>query len=181
MPQEALTEYEKAMAHDGISPKLVYALRHGFEKKGWDGFWQQHLTGLLDQSKREYVSPYAIASDYARLRDRESAFRYLDEAYGSRDDALTAVKADRDLDGLHSDARYPALLKKDGPTNVIYRQLKPVRPFCQIVSRSEIRRLQAIHSSFGSKMSRFRLIPEAPAWRQVLSLCTLRAHARSRR
>ena len=112
MPLEALTEYEKAMAHDGTSPKLVTALRHSFGKNGWDGFWEQHLTRLLDQAKREYVSPYAIASDYARMRDKERAFRYLDKAYGSRDDALTTVKTDRDLDGLHSDSRYPVLLKK---------------------------------------------------------------------
>jgi len=51
---------------------------------------------------------------YARLGDKQNAFRYLDKAYANHDDSLPQLKIDRDFNLLRDDSRYVALLKKMG-------------------------------------------------------------------
>ncbi len=114
MSQEALVEYERAMALDKTSPKFVRTLRKAFELEGWNGYWEKTLSSQLEKARHEYVSRSSIAILYARLGDKENAFRYLDKAYANHDDALTLIKADRELDLLHADPRYVALLQKMG-------------------------------------------------------------------
>lgn len=114
MPQEALAEYERAMALDGTRAEVVKALRRAFESGGWKAYWAKSLSGLLKKSSHEYVSPYLIATLYAQSGDKENAFRCLEKAYATHDDSLTFIKADRDLDLLHSDPRYASLLQKMG-------------------------------------------------------------------
>jgi serine/threonine protein kinase/tetratricopeptide (TPR) repeat protein len=114
MSQEALAEYERAMALDKTSPEFVRALRKAFEVEGWKGYWEKILSSQLEKARHDYVSPTRIAILYARLGDKENAFRYLDKAYANHDDALTLVKTDRDLDLLHADPRFAALLRRMG-------------------------------------------------------------------
>jgi hypothetical protein len=114
MSQEALVEYERAMALDKTNPEFVRALREAFELEGWKGYWEKILSSQLEKAKHEYVSPSAIAIFYARLGDKENAFLYLDKAHANHDDALTLIKADRDLDLLHADPRYASLLRRMG-------------------------------------------------------------------
>ena len=114
MSQEALVEYERAMAQDRTSAEFVRALRKAFEREGWKGYWEKTLSAQLERARHEYVSPYSIAIYYARLGDKENAFRYLDKAYANHDDALTLIKADRDFDLLHADPRCAALLRRMG-------------------------------------------------------------------
>jgi eukaryotic-like serine/threonine-protein kinase len=114
MSQEALVEYERAMALDKTSPEFVRVLRRAFEGGGWKGYWEKILSSQLEIARHKYVSPTTIAILYARLGDKENAFRYLDKAYANHDDALTSVKTDRDLDLLHADPRFAALLRRMG-------------------------------------------------------------------
>jgi serine/threonine protein kinase/Tfp pilus assembly protein PilF len=114
MSQEALVEYERAMALDKTNPEFVRALREAFELEGWKGYWEKILSSQLEKARHEYVSPSAIAIFYARLGDKENAFLYLEKAHANHDDALTLIKADRDLDLLHADPRYASLLRRMG-------------------------------------------------------------------
>jgi serine/threonine protein kinase/Tfp pilus assembly protein PilF len=114
MSQEALVEYERAMALDKTNPDFVRTLRKAFELEGWKGYWEKTLSSQLEKARHEYVSPSSIAILYARLGDKENAFRYLDKAYAIHDDALTLIKADRELDLLHTDPRFAALLQRMG-------------------------------------------------------------------
>ncbi len=114
MSREALSEYEQAMALQGISKGWIETLRQAFEKEGWKGYWEKRVHGALEKAAHEYVSPVEIATYYALLGSKENAFRYLDKAYANRDDALTNLKAARDFDLLHPDPRYAALLQKMG-------------------------------------------------------------------
>jgi serine/threonine protein kinase/Tfp pilus assembly protein PilF len=114
MSEEALVEYERAMALDKTSAAFVSGLRKAFEREGWKGYWEKSLSAQLEKSKREYVSPYGIASLYARLGDKENAFGYLEKAYFIRDDALTQIKDDSDFDVLGGDPRYATLLGRMG-------------------------------------------------------------------
>jgi serine/threonine protein kinase/tetratricopeptide (TPR) repeat protein len=114
MSQQALSEYEQALVVNKTGPESVEALRRAFEKGGWKGYWGKSLEGLLEEPNREYISPYSIAVLYARLGDKQNAFRYLDKAYANHDDSLPRLKIDRDFDLLQDDPRYVALLKKMG-------------------------------------------------------------------
>jgi tetratricopeptide (TPR) repeat protein len=114
MSQEALVEYEQAMALDKTSPEFVKALRKAFELKGWKGYWEKILSSQLEKSRHEYVSPSSIAILYARLRDKENAFHYLDKAYANHDGALTNIKTEHDFDLLRADPRYADLFKRMG-------------------------------------------------------------------
>jgi hypothetical protein len=46
--------------------------------------------------------------------DKDQAFAWLDKAYSEKSNGLGYIKIVHQLDGLHSDPRYVALLKKMG-------------------------------------------------------------------
>jgi tetratricopeptide (TPR) repeat protein len=60
------------------------------------------------------VDPGDIASLYARLGEKDSAFVYLDKAYRDHTNQIYFLKVDPDLDSLRSDIRYMELLRKMG-------------------------------------------------------------------
>jgi serine/threonine-protein kinase len=55
---------------------------------------------------------YQIAQMYAYRSEKDSAFAWLDRAYGQRDQGLNDTKVDPMLANLRGDPRYAALLIK---------------------------------------------------------------------
>jgi len=80
----------------------------------------EEANRLIDQLKSLvkvcHVSPYDLAIAYLGVRDKDTAFQYLEEAYGNRDEGLLWLKVDPVLDEVRSDLRYLALLKRVGLT-----------------------------------------------------------------
>jgi tetratricopeptide (TPR) repeat protein len=60
------------------------------------------------------TAPYQIAGIYARLGEREAAFRWLDRALEMRDPGLIELRADPLLEPLRDDPRYRELLVRVG-------------------------------------------------------------------
>jgi tetratricopeptide (TPR) repeat protein len=60
----------------------------------------------------EYVSPLDRARDYARLDDRESAFRYLHDAYDEKSSGLVFLKVDPIWDPIRNDPRFREFVDK---------------------------------------------------------------------
>ena len=56
----------------------------------------------------------AIALIHTGLSQTDQAFEWLEKAYENRSGALSTLKVDPKLDGLRSDLRFAALLKKMG-------------------------------------------------------------------
>ena len=60
------------------------------------------------------MSPYAIALVHAGLGYRDPALAWLDKAYGERSDYMPYLRLESMLDGLRSDQRFAALVRRVG-------------------------------------------------------------------
>jgi TolB-like protein/Flp pilus assembly protein TadD len=75
---------------------------------------REALAELERIAKRTYVSPVEFARIYYTLGDKERAFSLLDEAYRKRATDLIHIKTEPYFEGLRSDPRFAALLKRIG-------------------------------------------------------------------
>jgi tetratricopeptide (TPR) repeat protein len=64
------------------------------------------------EAKYASVAPYSIAVVYARRREFDHAFSWLDRAYRQREPLVINVGSDLDLSSLRSDRRFKAFLRK---------------------------------------------------------------------
>ena len=111
--------YEKAISHFSklrnlwdSNPQLLAVLGYGSAMAGEKGRAQEILEELSDLSKRQYVSPLALALVYVGLNDKDQAFRWIEKAYEDRVFWLGYVKVDPAFDPLRSDPRFANLLKR---------------------------------------------------------------------
>lgn len=72
--------------------------------------WSEVLAGC-DPSIR---NPVHVAIAYARMGDREGAFKWLEKAYDQRISIITNINIEPELEPLHSDPRWDDLLKRIG-------------------------------------------------------------------
>ncbi len=110
--QRAIAELEKAanLSHD--SPQMLGALGHVYGASGERQEAEKVLSRLLEQSKKQYVSPFYVAIVYAGLRENEKALDWLEKAYQDRSNALIFLKVDPELDGLRANPRFQTLLHR---------------------------------------------------------------------
>jgi TolB-like protein/tetratricopeptide (TPR) repeat protein len=71
----------------------------------------QKLWGEIE-ARVGAVDPYGAASVSAWLGQRDRSFEWLEEAYAKRQPLINLLKADPELESLHGDPRWTALLKK---------------------------------------------------------------------
>ncbi len=110
--QRAIAELEKAanLSHD--SPQMLGALGHVYGASGERPEAEKVLSRLLEQSKKQYVSPFYVAIVYAGLRENEKALDWLEKAYQDRSNAIIFLKVDPELDGLRTNPRFQTLLHR---------------------------------------------------------------------
>ena len=97
--QEGMTETEQAV----LPPDPRTALRRIAE-------WR--LARLQERSAKSWVSPYALATQYAGLGDADHAFAELDRAFAESDPSLVSADVDPAFDAVRSDPRFaPAVLR----------------------------------------------------------------------
>jgi tetratricopeptide (TPR) repeat protein len=113
MQKEAVAQREKALELSG-SPELAASVAQDFATSGYKGVLRSWLDGLLEVSKRGYVSPYTVAQTYARLGEKESAFTWLEKAYAVRDSMLGSLKVDPVFESLRGDRRFADLVLRLG-------------------------------------------------------------------
>jgi TolB-like protein/DNA-binding winged helix-turn-helix (wHTH) protein/Flp pilus assembly protein TadD len=101
-----------------LSPQDVWMkawLGYAYAVAGKQKAAREVLTDLERLSKRKYVSGYLIATVYAGLGDRESAFRWLEIAFEQRDCQMPALKTDPLMASLRSDPRFGKMVQRIGP------------------------------------------------------------------
>jgi len=111
---QAVSEYQKAVELSGANQDALAALAYGYVGIGKVAEARKILHDLEQKSASE-ISPYAVATIYAGLGEKQKAFEFLEKAYQERSVELSwSLKADPRLDSLRSDARFQSLLRRVG-------------------------------------------------------------------
>jgi len=105
----------EAVAHVGVLG-YYYALAGQTEKA------QAILDNLLERSRKGYVSSFWIATVYFALGDIDKAFEWFDKAFEEKDGNLIYITIPPQFDGLRSDKRFDALLKKMGLGHLLQKK-----------------------------------------------------------
>jgi TolB-like protein/DNA-binding winged helix-turn-helix (wHTH) protein len=76
------------------------------------GEWR--LAHLLGARQSGWVSPYALAAQYAELGDADHAVAELDRAFGERDPSLVSADVDPAFDRVRDDPRFAEIVRRIG-------------------------------------------------------------------
>jgi tetratricopeptide (TPR) repeat protein len=76
------------------------------------------LAQLLQARENRYVSAPVIAAVYVAFGDKEEAFRWLERAFAEHSGILQWIAFLPEFRLLHSDARFPQLLRRIGASNI---------------------------------------------------------------
>jgi tetratricopeptide (TPR) repeat protein len=110
----AIEESFKALARRGASPEVVAAAKKAYAAEGWQGYWRKQLEVSTEELRRRPVPPYFMAELHARLGEKEKALEWLEKALERHSDYLVRLKVDPLFDGLRSEPRFIALLRRIG-------------------------------------------------------------------
>ncbi|MFN2533377.1 MAG: protein kinase [Pyrinomonadaceae bacterium] len=118
MYNEAIVEWQTALTLAGKNPEKVSKrasdLRSAVATAGANGYWQKQLELLKEDATNSSVSPYAVASIYARLKNTDETLKWLEKAYHEHDAYLVYLKIDPQFDTLRSDPRIMDLMRRIG-------------------------------------------------------------------
>jgi tetratricopeptide (TPR) repeat protein len=112
---EAIRSYGRAIALAGSSmadPSIGLATASAAAGRREEAL--AVLAELKRRRDRQYVSPWGLASIYARLGETDAALDWLERAYDEHDSTLVWLKVHPRFDGLHAEPRFQALLGKMG-------------------------------------------------------------------
>ena len=104
---EALAFHEKEKKVSGRAQDLSPAVARIYARMGKP----DEARRILDLQRTRGSQWFVSATTYAALGDNDEAFRLLFQVTEERD-ALNYVKTDPRLDSLHSDPRWPVLLRR---------------------------------------------------------------------
>ena len=97
------------------NPRAAAALAHlgnTYARAGRVREARECLRQLKQRSDVETVGTYGIAIIHAGLGEKDQAFEWLEKAYEVRDQGMSFLKVDPDLDPLRSDPRFQDLLRR---------------------------------------------------------------------
>jgi TolB-like protein/DNA-binding winged helix-turn-helix (wHTH) protein len=113
MEREAAEELEKSLTLENDKAEAG-AVRQAFSRGGYSAVLYMQLDELKKQSEREYVAPLKFALDFGELHRKEDTLRYLEDAYRERCPRLAWIQHFPELDFLHDDKRYQAIVRRLG-------------------------------------------------------------------
>jgi TolB-like protein/DNA-binding winged helix-turn-helix (wHTH) protein/Tfp pilus assembly protein PilF len=112
--QEAISEYQKAMAASGDARNAV-ALAHAYSVSGKQAEAQKILRDLEHKLTTTSTSPYTMATINASLGKNDKAFEYLEKAYSEKSlDLPSSLESDLVLDPMRADPRFQNLVRRIG-------------------------------------------------------------------
>ena len=90
------------------------AVRRAFDQGGYRAVAEWLLRRDQDKAREEYVSPFFLALDYARLEGKDDTLHFLEGAFQERSPEMVFLEKRPHFDFLHSDLRSQALVRKVG-------------------------------------------------------------------
>ncbi len=111
---EAIAEFIKTRTLAGDSPELIAKFKAAYKDSGLIGYYRKRLEVLIERGKQNYVSPVELARTYARLGEKEQAFKWLGVAYEDRHGELIGLKVEPSYANLYADPRFENLLRRLG-------------------------------------------------------------------
>jgi TolB-like protein/DNA-binding winged helix-turn-helix (wHTH) protein/Tfp pilus assembly protein PilF len=112
--EKATIELRKSAALSGACPGDLASLAHAYALSGHAREAERILNDLEKGSRRARVPSYNVAIVYAGLGNKDRAFESLAKSCRDREVGLVSLKADLELDNLHSDPRFKDLLRCAG-------------------------------------------------------------------
>src|SRR6266852_2018209 len=109
---QAIAELRRASELSQNSPPALAALARTYAVSGRTPEARNLLDQLMQQSKKQYVSPFYVAIVYAGLGENDRALDWLEKAYGDHSNAVVFLKVDPQLDTLRSNPRFHELQRK---------------------------------------------------------------------
>ena len=110
-----MAELQKGLALQGAE-ELAAALPARYSSSGFGAVKkfavQEQIRLLTEASKQDYISPIALAINYAVLGQKDKAFEWLEKAYEERTPGLLDLDLDPDYDNLRSDSRFQNLVRR---------------------------------------------------------------------
>jgi len=111
--QKAIEELKKALAIEGDEVAAT-DVDQAYRKGGFRAVNLMFLRNLKLRAAKQYASPLHMAEVAAGAGDKKEAIQYLEKAFEQRDPQLVHMQHNPDLDSLHPDPRYWAIVKKMG-------------------------------------------------------------------
>ncbi len=113
--RESLEERQKgaALENDQEEMAIARACAEAYAAAGLPAYLRKELELRTALSRRRHVNATVFARIHATLGEKDEAFRWLNKALEDREYGLyTDIKMQPALDGLRSDPRYKAILRK---------------------------------------------------------------------
>ncbi len=111
---EAVAQYARAGQRSGLPPEIVAQANQVYTKSGWKAYLQASLDQILKQPDDRRFPPFVVATYFARLGQTDEALAWLERSYEERDFRLTMLSVTFEFDGIRSDPRFVALVRKIG-------------------------------------------------------------------
>ena len=96
------------------NPLYIASLGHAYAKAGDITQARQVLDLLEREAATRHVSAYHTGVIYGAIGETDEAFVWLDRAFEERSSWIGYMAVDPRLDGLRSDPRFDALIRKAG-------------------------------------------------------------------
>ena len=109
--KEAVAEREKMLSLFGGS-ELAASVEEDFSKSGYRGVLESWVNGLTEVSKHGHVSSYSISEAYMRMGEKETAIKWMQEAYDEHDGELVSLGVEPVFNPVRSDARLQEILRR---------------------------------------------------------------------
>lgn len=110
--QEGIEEIQKGMAFEIMNPGILASLGYAYGIAGDREEATRILEELLVYSKRNYLSPFAMALVHVGLGNLNQAFDWLQKSIDEREDAVASIRVNPRLDPIRSDSRYDGLIRQ---------------------------------------------------------------------
>ena len=108
---KAVEEWRKRFEKEGQA-EVVKKMQQAYREKGISGVWELRFRLQKENAAKEYVSPMHLAEAAADAGRREEALTYLEKAYEEHQPLMVRLLHDPELDELHGEPRFKALVKK---------------------------------------------------------------------